>query len=263
MSGKAIATKSLKEKWLSIVQSAKEKGEKGIGGSSTITLPPSLLRDSDSNFPSVSHSGSGCTSCGCGWATGAHMTEFPTDGTGTHEAGALGVSRSGHSAEGANVLGALGADMLSGLALKASYHGGCWRDRVGDVDGVGVGTGSHNHLQSSGESNASRAHRRSSSSVNSRPTPLSRSSVSSVVFSRGKGVWLARGKGVSSSGQLGKWIDCGIGGGNRVGGQRGSCWARGAGFDEGRRGSMVLLLLNCSLHCIIGVVIGLSLSLRQ
>ena len=37
MSGKAIAMKSLKEKWLSIVQSAKEKGEKGIGGSSTVT----------------------------------------------------------------------------------------------------------------------------------------------------------------------------------------------------------------------------------
>ena len=37
MSGKAIATKSLKEKWLSIVQSAEEKGEKGIGGSSIVT----------------------------------------------------------------------------------------------------------------------------------------------------------------------------------------------------------------------------------
>ena len=36
-SGNAIATKSLKEKWLSIVQSAREKGEKGIGGSSTVT----------------------------------------------------------------------------------------------------------------------------------------------------------------------------------------------------------------------------------
>ena len=37
MSGKATAMKSLKEKWLSIVQSAEEKGEKGIGGSSTVT----------------------------------------------------------------------------------------------------------------------------------------------------------------------------------------------------------------------------------
>ena len=38
MSRKAIAMKSLKEKWLSIVQSAEEKGEKGIGGSSTVTV---------------------------------------------------------------------------------------------------------------------------------------------------------------------------------------------------------------------------------
>ena len=158
MSGKAIAMKSWKEKWLSIVQSAEEKGEKGIGGSSTVTLPPSLLRDPDSNIPSVSHSGSGCTSCGCGWATGAHMTEFPTDGTGAHETGPLRMSRGGHPAEGADVLGTLGADVFSRLALKASYHGGCWRGRVGDVNGVGAGTGSHNHLQSSGESNASRAH---------------------------------------------------------------------------------------------------------
>ena len=37
MSGKAIAMKSEKEKWLSIVQSTEEKGEKGIGGSSTVT----------------------------------------------------------------------------------------------------------------------------------------------------------------------------------------------------------------------------------
>ena len=38
MSGKATAMKSLKEKWLSKVQSAEEKGEKGIGGSSTVTI---------------------------------------------------------------------------------------------------------------------------------------------------------------------------------------------------------------------------------
>ena len=37
MSGKAMATKSLKEKWLSMVQSAREKGENGTGGSSTVT----------------------------------------------------------------------------------------------------------------------------------------------------------------------------------------------------------------------------------
>ena len=38
MSGKVIAIKSLKEKWLIIVQSAEEKGEKGIGGSSIVTI---------------------------------------------------------------------------------------------------------------------------------------------------------------------------------------------------------------------------------
>ena len=38
-SGKAIAMKSLKEKWLSIVQSVREKGENGIGGFSTVTVP--------------------------------------------------------------------------------------------------------------------------------------------------------------------------------------------------------------------------------
>ena len=150
--------KSLKEKWFSIVQSADEKGEKGIGGSSTITLPPPLLQDPDSDIPSISHSGSGCASCGCGWATGAHMTKFSTDGTGAHETGTLGMSRGGHPAEGADILGALGADVFSRSALKAPYHGGCWRGRVGDIDGVVAGTGSHNHLQSSGESNASRAH---------------------------------------------------------------------------------------------------------
>ena len=86
------------------------------------------------------------------------MTKFSTDGTGAHETGTLGVSRGGHPAEGADVLGTLGADVLSRLALEASYHGGCWRGRVGDVNGVGAGSGSHNHFQSSRESNASRAH---------------------------------------------------------------------------------------------------------
>ena len=36
-SGKATTTKSLKEKWLSIVQLVEEKGENGTGGSSTVT----------------------------------------------------------------------------------------------------------------------------------------------------------------------------------------------------------------------------------
>ena len=157
-SGKAIAMKLLKEKWLSMVQSMREKGENEIGGSSTVTLPPSLLRDPNLSTPSVSHSGSGCASCGCGWATGAHMTEFSTDGTGAHEASTLGMPWGCHPTEGAYIFGALGADVFSRLALEASYRGRCRRGRVRYIDGVGVGTGSHNHFQSSGESNASRAH---------------------------------------------------------------------------------------------------------
>ena len=42
-SGKATATKSLNEKWLIMVQSTGEKGEKEIGGSSTVTLGRHLL----------------------------------------------------------------------------------------------------------------------------------------------------------------------------------------------------------------------------
>ena len=186
--------KSLKEKWLSKVQSAREKGEKGIRGSSIVTLPPSLFQDSDSNIPSVSHSGSGCTSCGCGWATGAHMTEFSANGTGAHVTSTLGVSRGGHSTEGTDVFRALRADVVGGSALKTLYHGRCGGGGVGNVNGVDARTGSHNHFQSSGQSNTSRAHCRSSSSVNLRPTSLSWSCVPSITFSRGKGVWSARGK---------------------------------------------------------------------
>ena len=39
MSGKAMAMKLLKEKWLSMVQLVRENGENGIGGSSTVTEP--------------------------------------------------------------------------------------------------------------------------------------------------------------------------------------------------------------------------------
>ena len=43
----ATATKSLKEKWLSIVQSTIEKREKAIGGSSTVTADRSESRLSE------------------------------------------------------------------------------------------------------------------------------------------------------------------------------------------------------------------------
>ena len=157
--------------------------------------------------------------CGCGWTTGAHMTEFPTYGTGMHVTGSLGMSRGGQSTEGADILGALGANMVGGPALEASYHSRCGRGGVGDVNWVGAGAGdSHNHFQSSGQSNASRAHCRSSSSVNSRPTSLSWSSIPSVAFPRGKGVLSARGKGVCATGQLGEWVDGSVGGGHQIGG---------------------------------------------
>ena len=210
-SGKATAMKLLNEKWLSIVQSAEERGENETGGSSTITLPLLLLRDPNSNDPLFTHSGRGYMSCGCSWATGAHMTEFSTYGTGMHGTSALGVSWGSQLTKGADIFGALGMNVLSGLTLEASHHGGCGRGRVRDVNGIGAGAGdSHNHLQSSRQSNASRAHRRSSSSVNSRPTSLSRSSVPPVTFSGGKGVQSARAKGICSSGQLGKWVDCSV-----------------------------------------------------
>ena len=261
MSRKAIAMKSLKEKWLSMVQSAREKGENGIGGSSIVTLPPSLLRDSDSNIPLFSQLGGGCMSCGCGWETGAHMTKLPTYGTGAHVTGTLGMSKSGQSTEGTDVFGTLGVDVVGRPTLEASYHGGCGRGGVGDVNWVSAGASSHNHLQSSGESNMSRAHHWSSSSVNPRPTSLSWSSIPSVAFPRREGVRLARGKWVCLVGQLGKWVDHGVGGGHRVGGQGGSGWAGGMRLNEGKRGSTVFFFLNCSLHCIIGVVVGLLLSL--
>ena len=102
--------------------------------------------------------------------------------------GSLGMSGGGQSTEGADILGTVRVDVVGGPTLKTSYHGGCGRGRVGDVNGVGAGAGSHNHFQSSGESNVSRAHCRSSSSVNSRPTSLSWSSVPSVVFPGREGV---------------------------------------------------------------------------
>ena len=89
---------------------------------------------------------------------------------------------------------------------------------VGNVNGVDAHTGSHNHFQSSGQSNASRAHCRSSSSVNSRPTSLSWSSIPSVTFPGGKGVCSARWERVGSAGQLGGWIDGSVGRGHGIGG---------------------------------------------
>ena len=119
-SRKATTMKSLKEKWLSIVQLTREKGENDIVGSSIVTLPPLLLQDSDSSTPSVSHSGSGCAGCSCGWATGAHMTELSTYGTGAHVASSLGVSWGSQSTKGADILRALGANIVTHNVQKDS-----------------------------------------------------------------------------------------------------------------------------------------------
>ena len=89
-------------------------------------------------------------SCGCGWATGAHMTKLPTYGTGAHVTGVLGMSRGSQSTEGANVLRTLEVNVVGRPTLETPYHGGCGRGGVGDVNGIGAGAGSHNHLQSSG-----------------------------------------------------------------------------------------------------------------
>ena len=53
------------------------------------------------------------------------MTELSTYGVGAHEAGTLGVSRGGHSTKGADVLRALGANVVGRPTLEASYHGRC------------------------------------------------------------------------------------------------------------------------------------------
>ena len=128
---------------------------------------------------------------GCGWTSGAHMTEFSAYGARAHETGVLGMTGGHSSIEGADVLRALGTDVFSGLALEISYHGRGGRFCVGDDNRVVAGSRLHNHLQSSGEHNMSRAHSRSTLSVHPSPTLLSRCRVSMVSFSgRGGGEWL-------------------------------------------------------------------------
>ena len=77
--------------------------------------------------------------------------------------------------------------MVQGLTLETVYDGVVRFRGVGDSNGVTAGSGFHNHLQSSGEHNASSAHSRSTSSSNPSPTLLSQSSVTMVSLSWGKG----------------------------------------------------------------------------
>ena len=142
------------------------------------------------------------------------MTELSTDGTGTHEAGVLGVSGSGGPTKGAYVLRALGTDMFGGLALETVYHGGSGWFRVRDDDGVVTSSGLHNHLQSSGECNTSSSHSRSASLVSPSPASLSRHRVVMILFPCGKGsssrtTW----EGVGSLGHLGRRVDSSVSGG--------------------------------------------------
>ena len=142
------------------------------------------------------------------------MTELSANWTGAHGAHTLRVSLGNSLTERADVLGAMGAYMVQGLALEASYDGGGrWFGGIRNDDGVVVGSRLHNHLQSSGERNTSRAHSRSTSSANPFPASLSWCSVTTISFSWGKGrcsSGTAR-EWVGSSGQLGKWVDGSVG----------------------------------------------------
>ena len=115
------------------------------------------------------------------------MTKFSTDRTGAHEASVFGMTWSGGSTEGADVFGALGANVLGGLALETLYHGGSGGLGVQDDDGVIVSSRLHNHLQSSGEHNMSSAHSKSTSSVSPSPASLSWHRVMTILFLCGKG----------------------------------------------------------------------------
>ena len=79
-------------------------------------------------------------SCGCSWASGSHMTKLSENGARVHEASSLGMTRGGSLAKGADILGTLGANMFSGLALEALNNGGDGGLRVGNDNGVAAGS---------------------------------------------------------------------------------------------------------------------------
>ena len=160
------------------------------------------------------------------------MTKLSTDWTGVHGTSALRVSRGDSLTEGTDILGALGAYMVQGLTLEASDDSGSGQ-RVRDDNGIVAGSRLHNHLQSSGEHNTSRAHSRSTLSANPSPASLSQCSVTPILFSWGKGRCSSRvaREGVGSSSQLGGGVDCGVCQRYRVGGGGVSCvTVRGCGL---------------------------------
>ena len=151
--------------------------------------------------------------CSCGWTMGAQMTKFSTDWAGAHGACMLRVSRGNSLTERAYVLRAMRAYVFQGLTLETLYNsGGRWFGRVGDSDGVIVGSRLHNHLQSSRERNMSRAHSRSTSLANPSPASLSQCSIVMLSFPCGKGGCGSRvvREGVSLLSQLGNGIDCSV-----------------------------------------------------
>ena len=186
------------------------------------------------------------------------MTEFSTDGAGLHEAGALGMSRSGSATEGTDVFRALGVNMFSGLTLEALYHGGSGGVGVGDDNGIVAGSGPHNHLQSSRECNMSSAHSRSTLSVNPSPASLSWCRVAMILFPCGKGIGSgATREGVGLSGHLGRGIDGSTSGGQGLGGRGGLGREQRVWVDSAIGGwiSILLSCLHCSLYWAIGPVI--------
>ena len=194
------------------------------------------------------------------------MTELSAYGVRAHEAGVLGVTWCCSLTEGAYIFRALRVDMLSGLSLEALYGGrGGWFG-VGDNNGIGRGSGLQNHLQSSGEHNTSSAHSRSTLLVSPSLATLSQHRVKTISFSCGKGrdgSGLA-GEGVGLLGQLRERIDYCVGGGERIsgGGSSGGVRGPGVGPRVGWGTDILLVILHCSLHWTISVVVGLPLLLQ-
>ena len=194
------------------------------------------------------------------------MTKLSTDWARAHRASALRVSWGDSSAEGTDVLGAMRAYVVQGLALEASYNGGVWWfGSIGDDNRVVACPGLHNHLQSSGEHNTSSAHSRSTSLVNPSPASLSRHSIVMISFPWGKGRCGSRvvREGVGSSSQLRDGVNCGVGRGYRVSGGGVPCRLRGAGVGSSRLGYPILWLLQNLLRHLLTAIVSPALLLQE
>ena len=188
------------------------------------------------------------------------MTKLSTDWAQVQGTSVLRVSRSCSSAEGADVLRALGAYMVQGLALETSYNGGCgrWFWGVRDNDGVIAGSGLHNHLQSSRKCNTSRAHSRSTLLANPSPASWSWHSIMTILFPWRKGRYCCSGvlrEGVGSPSHLGGRIDGGVSGGKRVGRGGVPLRSRRAGISRpGWKCPVLQLVRNLLCHLVTAVV---------